>query len=162
MQLHAAAPTSNCNNKTWDSRWRAEYNSDSEKSTTKSTEQLDLCHLWQQTNHQHPYLNMCPGPNSLLTQSKRGEEGWDLVEPHDGSENQPPHHSKPSYLSQPGGFFNTSTLVLGYPLHSLFIVLKNKLEICICGLMLSPNTSGAACPPLSNLISHIKNGFGGD
>lgn len=33
---------------------------------------------------------MCPRPNSLLTQSRRGEEGRDLVQPHDGSENQPP------------------------------------------------------------------------
>lgn len=31
----AGAPTSNCNNKTWDSQQSTEYNSDSEKSTTK-------------------------------------------------------------------------------------------------------------------------------
>lgn len=71
-------------------RRRAEYNSDSEETTTKSTEQLDLCHRWQQTNHHYPYLNMCPRPNSLLTQSRRGERRRDLVQPHDGSENPPP------------------------------------------------------------------------
>lgn len=59
--------------------WRTEYKSDSEKTTTKSTEQLDLCHCWQQTNHWHPYLNMCPRPNSLLTQSRRAEESRERI-----------------------------------------------------------------------------------
>lgn len=55
--------------------WRTEYKSDSEKTTTKSTEQLDLCLRWQQTNHQHPYLNMCPRQDSLLTRRSRAQRG---------------------------------------------------------------------------------------
>lgn len=43
-------PTSHCNNKTC-LQWKTEHNSDSEKTTRKHTEQLDLCHHWQQTNH---------------------------------------------------------------------------------------------------------------
>lgn len=68
-------------------QWSTEHNCDSGETTTKSTEQLDLCHRWQQTNHKHPYLNMCPGPTSLFT--RRVEQRWDLVQPHDG-ENRPP------------------------------------------------------------------------
>lgn len=56
--------------------WRTEYKSDSEKTTTKSAEQLDLCLRWQQTNHQHPYLNMCPRQDSLLTQQQSSERMW--------------------------------------------------------------------------------------
>lgn len=60
-----------------------------------------------------------------------------MVEPHDGSEIQPP--SKPSYLTQPGGFFNTSTLVLADTLGSLFAVWKrnqNYLSVAECFLFL--------------------------
>lgn len=53
---------------------RTQYNSDSEETTTKSTEQLDLCHCWQQTNHYPPYLNMCPRPKALLAQRRTEEE----------------------------------------------------------------------------------------
>ena len=69
-----AIPTSNCNNKTCDCC--GEQNTRvTGKTTTKSTEQLDLCLRWQQTNHQHPYLNMCPRRDSLLIQQS-SERMW--------------------------------------------------------------------------------------
>ena len=72
-------------------------------------------------------------PRAKLTphteQERRGEERGDLVQPHDGSENQlpslPTTHSSPTSTSQ-RAFPYTSTLILSHPFLSFFIVLEIK------------------------------------
>lgn len=56
-------------------------------------------------------------------------ERWDLVQPHDAGENQPPPSLTTHCSATSAGqraFPNTSTLILSFPFFSFFVVLKKK------------------------------------
>lgn len=155
---HAGAPTSNCNNKTWDSQRRE-----------RGIQQW----LWEINNKEHraawplPPLaaNQSPAPisehvpqaklASYIEQERRGGMGFGWATRWWWESASPPLKAflplpARRLFQTPPHLFSAIRSVLCSPLG------KETRIISFADRVLSPNTEGATWPPPSNLVGHVK------